>query len=147
MGKHPTDRGKLGAKRSLLTAGGGVPIGLAVEGAHRHAVKMVRETLARIPVKRPTPATPQGMCLDKGDDDDEVRDGLAAFGEIGLTGRLRQASQAERRLEECAKLGIALVVAPEGTVGRASVRVASAESLRLAIKAGLDSASASEAAA
>ena len=36
-----------------------------------------------------------------------VREGLAAFGEIGLTGRLRQASQAERRLEECAKLGIA----------------------------------------
>ena len=76
-----------------------------------------------------------------------VREGLAAFGEIGLTGRLRQASQAERRLEECAKLGIALVVAPEGTAGRASVRIASAESLRVAIKAGLDSASASQAAA
>ena len=76
-----------------------------------------------------------------------VREGLAAFGEIGLTGRLRQASQAERRLEECAKLGIALVVAPEGTVGRASVRVAPAESLRVAIKAGLESASASQAAA
>ncbi len=76
-----------------------------------------------------------------------VREGLAVFGEIGLTGRLRQASQAERRLEECAKLGIALVVAPEGTVGRASVRVTSAESLRVAVKAGLDSASASEVAA
>jgi DNA repair protein RadA/Sms len=76
-----------------------------------------------------------------------VREGLAAFGEIGLTGRLRQASQAERRLEECAKLGIALVVAPEGTVGRATVRVAPAESLRVAIKAGLDAASASQAAA
>ena len=44
-----------------------------------------------------------------------VREGLAAFGEIGLTGRLRQASQAERRLEECAKLGIATVIAPAGT--------------------------------
>ena len=76
-----------------------------------------------------------------------VREGLAAFGEIGLTGRLRQASQAERRLEECAKLGIALVVAPEGTVGRAAARVAPAESLRVAIKAGLDSMRASEAAA
>ena len=32
-----------------------------------------------------------------------VREGLAAFGEIGLTGRLRQAAQAERRLEECAE--------------------------------------------
>jgi len=76
-----------------------------------------------------------------------VREGLAAFGEIGLTGRLRQASQAERRLEECAKLGIALVVAPEGTTGRGSVRVTPAESLRVAIKAGLDPESAAEAAA
>ena len=70
-----------------------------------------------------------------------VREGLAAFGEIGLTGRLRQASQAERRLEECAKLGVALVVAPEGTLGRASVRVTPAESLRAAIAAGLERAS------
>jgi len=76
-----------------------------------------------------------------------VREGLAAFGEIGLTGRLRQASQAERRLEECAKLGIATVVAPGGTVGRASVRVAPAESLRAAIAAGLDASAASEVAA
>src|SRR6476660_4761576 len=37
---------------------------------------------------------------------------LAAFGEIGLTGRLRPAAQAERRLEECGKLGVAGVVAP-----------------------------------
>ena len=36
-----------------------------------------------------------------------VRDGLAAFGEIGLTGRLRPATQADRRLEECRKLGLA----------------------------------------
>jgi DNA repair protein RadA/Sms len=34
-----------------------------------------------------------------------VRDGVAAFGEIGLTGRLRPAAQAERRAEECRKLG------------------------------------------
>jgi DNA repair protein RadA/Sms len=34
-----------------------------------------------------------------------VRDGVAAFGELGLTGRLRVAAQAERRAEECRKLG------------------------------------------
>ena len=76
-----------------------------------------------------------------------VCEGLAAFGEIGLTGRLRQASQAERRLEECVKLGITTVVAPGGTPLRSSVRVAAAETLRLAIKAGLESAAAAEAAA
>ncbi len=76
-----------------------------------------------------------------------VREGLAAFGEIGLTGRLRQASQGERRLEECAKLGIALVVAPPGAASRASVRVAAVDTLRAAIRAGLDPSASAEAAA
>jgi putative transposase len=59
-----------------------VPIGLAVEGANRHDFKMTRETLESIPVKRPqpTPDTPQGRCRDQGDDDEEVRALLAAFG-------------------------------------------------------------------
>src|SRR5438552_17435354 len=34
-----------------------------------------------------------------------VQDGTAAFGEIGLTGRLRAATQAERRVEEVVKVG------------------------------------------
>jgi len=38
-----------------------------------------------------------------------VLEGAAAFGELGLTGRLRPASQADRRLDECGKLGIATV--------------------------------------
>jgi DNA repair protein RadA/Sms len=67
-----------------------------------------------------------------------VRESLAAFGEIGLTGRLRQASQAERRLEECAKLGIETVVVPAGSPERPSTRVARAETLRAAITAGLE---------
>ena len=72
-----------------------------------------------------------------------ARESLATFGEIGLTGRLRQASQAERRLDECAKLGIATVIAPAGTVDRASPRVTTAETLRAAMKAGLEAAPAS----
>jgi DNA repair protein RadA/Sms len=76
-----------------------------------------------------------------------VREGLAAFGEIGLTGRLRQASQAERRLEECAKLGVAAVVAPSGTPTRTPVRLVEAETLRAAITAGLEASAAAEAAA
>jgi DNA repair protein RadA/Sms len=71
-----------------------------------------------------------------------VRASLAAFGEIGLTGRLRQTSQADRRIEECAKLGIALVVAPSGTTARNGLRVAGAETLRDAIRAALESGSA-----
>jgi DNA repair protein RadA/Sms len=67
-----------------------------------------------------------------------VCEGLAAFGEIGLTGRLRQASQTERRLDECAKLGIELVVAPAGGAERIHPRFAGAETLRAALKAGLE---------
>src|SRR5438874_5375348 len=44
-----------------------------------------------------------------------VRERIAAFGEIGLTGRLRPAAQSERRLEECAKLGITTVITPAET--------------------------------
>jgi len=68
-----------------------------------------------------------------------VKAGIAAFGEIGLTGRLRPATQAERRLEECAKLGVRAVVAPSGTEAKAGkIPMAQAETLRHAIKAGLD---------
>jgi DNA repair protein RadA/Sms len=35
-----------------------------------------------------------------------VRHGTAAFGEIGLTGRLRTPAQRDRRVEECRKLGL-----------------------------------------
>ena len=64
-------------------------------------------------------------------------EGSAAFGEIGLTGRLRPASQAERRIEECAKLGLTTVVTPGGAPSRDHPRVVTAETLRDALQAGL----------
>jgi DNA repair protein RadA/Sms len=68
-----------------------------------------------------------------------MRDGHAAFGEVGLTGRLRPAAQAERRLEECTKLGLVAVVAPAGTPPRrGKLNVLESDSLRKAITAGLD---------
>ena len=67
-----------------------------------------------------------------------VREGVAAFGEIGLTGRLRQASQVDRRLEECAKLGIATVVAPAGGSSRTTPRATGVETLRDALRAALE---------
>lgn len=66
-----------------------------------------------------------------------VLESAAAFGEIGLTGRLRASSQAERRLDECAKLGIGTIVAPAGTPSRKGLRLADAETLQNALKAGL----------
>jgi len=59
-----------------------VPIGLAIDGANRHDSKMVQATLESIPVKRPKPTRkkPQGMCLDKAYDYDNVRDLVKEFG-------------------------------------------------------------------
>ena len=81
-GPNPTDRGKCGVKRSVLTEGHGVPVGLVIEGAQRHDMKLVRSTIQSIVVERlePTEERPQGMCLDKGYDYDEVRDILREFG-------------------------------------------------------------------
>lgn len=81
-GPNPTDRAKKGAKRSLLTEASGVPIGLTVEAANRHDSKLVGQTLKSIPVPRPRPTQekPQGMCLDKGYDFDEVRELVREFG-------------------------------------------------------------------
>ena len=62
-----------------------------------------------------------------------VRDGVASFGEIGLTGRLRAATQADRRVEECRKLGLTDVLAPSGTSGAALA----ADTLGRALAAGL----------
>jgi DNA repair protein RadA/Sms len=66
-----------------------------------------------------------------------VKEGLAAFGELGLTGRLRAAAQAERRLEECAKLGFRAVLVPGGTPTRAKVALTQAETVRDAVRLGV----------
>jgi DNA repair protein RadA/Sms len=53
-----------------------------------------------------------------------VREGLAAFGEIGLTGRLRPATQADRRVEECRKFGCETVLGPGSETLRQALQAA-----------------------
>ena len=66
----------------MLTDAAGIPLGLAVDGANRNDFKLFAETVDSIPLKRPRPtaAHPQGMCLDKGYDYNEVREIGVAFG-------------------------------------------------------------------
>jgi transposase len=96
-GPNPTDRAKRGVKRSLLTEGHGVPIGLAVDGANRHDMKLVRATLESIVAERPsaTDEQPQGLCLDKGYDYEEVR---ALLTEFGFTAHIRSRSEEAKEL-------------------------------------------------
>lgn len=81
-GPNPTDRGKSGTKRSLLTEGHGIPLAITVEGANRHDMKMVKGTLEAIIVERPKPTEekPQNLCMDKGYDFPEVRELVSAWG-------------------------------------------------------------------
>jgi putative transposase len=81
-GPNPTDRAKGGVKRSMLTDGRGVPLGVAVAGANRPDMKLVEETLDSIPMEHPvaTPEEPHNLCLDAGYDYQAVRDTIAAWG-------------------------------------------------------------------
>jgi putative transposase len=99
VGKNPTDRGKSGTKRSVLTDSGGIPIGLAVEGANRHDFKMARATMTSIPIARPepTPEKLQGVCLDKGYDYDEVRNLLTA---CGFTAHIRARGEEAQAIKQ-----------------------------------------------
>ena len=80
----------------------GIPIGLAVGGANRNDIKMARQTIESIPVERPKPTEeePQGMCLDKGYDFDEVRELLAEF---AFTGHIRARGEEARALKRRAR--------------------------------------------
>jgi DNA repair protein RadA/Sms len=66
-----------------------------------------------------------------------VRPRSAAFAEIGLTGRLRAATQGDRRLEECAKLGLETVLVASGANTTGALRPLEVDSLRRAVTAGL----------
>jgi putative transposase len=98
VGKNPTDRGKLGTKRSVLTDGHGLPLGVAVDGANRHDMTLVDATLEALMVKRPEPTVrwPQHLGLDKGYDDDAVRETLEAW---GYTAHIRH--RGEERQAKC----------------------------------------------
>jgi putative transposase len=78
-----------------------VPVGLAVAGANVNDFKLLRETLDSIPVDRPTPTpnAPQGACLDKGYDYDEVRELLVEF---GFTAHIRSRGEEAEELKRSA---------------------------------------------
>lgn len=88
-GPNPTDRAKLGTKRSLLVEGNGIPIGVAVSGANTHDMKLAEPTLENIAIERPRPTkrSPQNLCLDKGYDYPEVDELVEEWGYTGHIAR------------------------------------------------------------
>ena len=75
-----------------------MPIGLAVAGANRHDMKLLRPTLESIVVERPktTVEQPQGLCLDKVYDYNAVR---ATLQEFGFTAHIRSRSDEAREIK------------------------------------------------
>jgi putative transposase len=74
-GPNPTDRGKLGTKRHVLTDGKGIPLSVVITAANVHDMKAAINTLDNIVVKRPSYnmcKTKQNLCLDKGYDFQEI---------------------------------------------------------------------------
>jgi putative transposase len=86
----------------VLVEATGVPVGIAVDGANRNDMKMVRETLASMPVERPqpTPDEPQGLCMDKGYDYDDVRQIVEEF---AFTAHIRSRGEEMKALKRDAR--------------------------------------------
>jgi len=82
----------------VLCEGKGIPVGLAVDGANRHDMKLTEATLESIPIDRPEPRPyhRQHLCLDKGYDYDEVRELAEAF---GYTAHIRSRGQEAQELK------------------------------------------------
>ncbi len=74
-GRNPTDRGKLGSKRSVLVDGRGVPLSCEIAAANVHDAQIVQRTLKKRKYRRPRNSHRKRMHihLDKGYDSAAVR--------------------------------------------------------------------------
>jgi putative transposase len=67
VGRNPTDRGKHGSKRCVMTDVKGVPLAIVLSGANTHDVKLLAETLDGVVLVRPQDEElTQNLCLDAG---------------------------------------------------------------------------------
>lgn len=88
-GPNPTDRAKLGTKKSLIVERSGGPLGVEIAGANVHDKKLLKETIEAIVVDRPDPHLyPQRLLLDKGYD--RGRDVQAVIDAAGYIPHIRR---------------------------------------------------------
>ena len=84
MGPNPTDRGKAGTKRHVLTDRNGVPLAARLTGANRHDSVVFEEILDAVPAtKRPSGqrrTRPAKLHADTGDDVPRCRRALRRRG-------------------------------------------------------------------
>ncbi len=98
-GPNPTDRAKMGTKKSVLVEQDGGPLGVVIAGANRNDCKLLDQTITAIVVQRPDPAQViQNLCLDKGYDNPS---GEAACNAGGYVPRIRRIG--EEKLDSAAE--------------------------------------------
>lgn len=81
-GPNPTDRGKGGVKRSLLTDGYGISLAVVIDDANRHDMKLAKTTLDSLEIELPLLLSvwPQRLCMDKGYDYLQIQQLAVALG-------------------------------------------------------------------
>lgn len=103
-GKNPTDRGKQGVKRSVMTDAGGIPIGLAVDGANVHDIRLLQDTIEdcfnRLGYEKADPAN-ENLCLDKGYDSAAIRDLVETV--FGYTSHIRSRGEEQSQMKNAKK--------------------------------------------
>jgi len=98
IGPNPTDRAKLGTKRSLLTEADGGPLAVVIAGANVHDAKLLEATLDAVVVERPNPKEfKQHLCLDKGYDNPTSREAVEKHSYVPHTRRIGEEKFDEQR--------------------------------------------------
>lgn len=99
-GKNPTDRGKRGTKRSLITEAMGIPVGLSLGAANTHDIRLLRSTLEdcfrRVPIDQGRGL--ERLCLDKGYDSASIRKMIVE--EFGYRAHVRSRGEEKKLLRD-----------------------------------------------
>ncbi|MCA9041940.1 MAG: IS5 family transposase [Planctomycetaceae bacterium] len=97
-GNNPTDRGKRGTKRSLITEANGIPTGLVVAGANVHDIRLLEATINNCLDRAPRTGADhrEQLCLDKGYDSITIRELVEVV--YGYTSHIRSRGE-ERKIK------------------------------------------------
>jgi putative transposase len=97
-GPNPTDRGKKGTKKHVLTDGEGGPPGAVVAGANVPDCKLLEATIEAIVAERPDPdEVGQNLCLDAGYDNPSGRSAVERGRYVGHIRPSRPGVREKRR--------------------------------------------------
>lgn len=78
-GRNPTDRGKLGVKRHVMTDGNGIPVAVTISGANVHDKRCCIETVDAAALRKSRgPRRPKHLCLDKAYDSADLERDIRA---------------------------------------------------------------------